>query len=78
MYDLKVMKKFYHEYSKCSKILITFLSLSSNKMWVTRAGINRMLVRIANRVDPDHTALQEQSDLGLHCLFRPFWQATSF
>ena len=21
--------------------------------------------------------LQKQSDLGLHCLFRPFWQATS-
>ena len=30
-----------------------------------------MLVRITNREDPD------QSDLGLHCLSRPFWQATS-
>ena len=29
-----------------------------------------MLVRIANREDPDKTAL------GLHCLSRPFWQAT--
>ena len=29
-----------------------------------------MLIRIANREDPDQTA----SDLGLHCLSRPFWQ----
>ena len=49
-----------------------------------------MLVRIANRQDPDETAsseavcffrssllLQKQSDLGLHCLSRPFWQAIS-
>ena len=27
--------------------------------------------RIANIVDPDQTALQEQSDLGLHCLLGP-------
>ena len=32
-----------------------------------------MLVRIANRKD----LLQKQSDLGLHCLSRPFWHATS-
>ena len=31
-----------------------------------------MLVRIAKREDPDQTA----SDLGLHCLSCPFWQAT--
>ena len=30
-----------------------------------------MLVRIANREDPD------QSDPGLHCLSRPFWQVNS-
>ena len=37
-----------------------------------------MFVRIANRVDPDQTAkLLKQSDLGLHCLSRPFWPATS-
>ena len=29
-----------------------------------------MLVRIAIREDPD------QSGLDLHCLYRPFWQAT--
>ena len=30
-----------------------------------------MFVRIANRED-----LKKQSDLGLPCLSRPFWQAT--
>ena len=33
-----------------------------------------MLIRLANSEDPDQTA----SDLGLHCLSRPFCQATSF
>ena len=42
-------------------------------MWVIRAEFHRILVRIANREDPDQT----QSDLGLHCSPRPFWQATS-
>ena len=37
-----------------------------------------MLVRIiANSEDPDQTASSEQSDLGLHCLYRPFCQAIS-
>ena len=26
---------------------------------------------MANSEDPDQTAPQEQSDLGLHCLFKP-------
>ena len=37
-------------------------------MLVSRAGIHKMLLRIANR---------EFADLGLHCLSLPFWQATS-
>ena len=41
------------KYSKCSKILNTFLFLFSNKMLVIRAGINNTLVRIANWKDPD-------------------------
>ena len=53
---------------KCSKILNTFLFLFSNEMLVFRTGIHKMLIRIANREDPDQTA----SDLGLHCLSRPF------
>ena len=32
-----------------------------------------MLVRIANREDPD----LKQSDLGLHYLLQPFWEANS-
>ena len=39
-------------------------------MSVIRAGINNILVGMANREDPDQTAL-------LDCLSRPFWQATS-
>ena len=62
-------------YSKCSKILNTFLFLFSYKRLVSRAGIHTVLVRIANREDPDKTA--SPTDLGLFCLSRPFWQATS-
>ena len=36
-------------------------------MWVIRAGIQKKLVRIANREDPN---------LGLHCLSWPFRQVT--
>ena len=42
-------------YGKCSKISKTFLILFSNKTLVIRAGIHTMLVRIANREDPDQT-----------------------
>ena len=46
------------DYSKCSKILNYFLSFS-NEMLVFRAGIHKLLVRIANREDPDQTASSE-------------------
>ena len=46
-------------------------------MLVILADIHKMLVRIANREDPDQTALQKQSDLGLCCLSKPFSQAIS-
>ena len=49
----------FDEYSKCSKILNTFLFLFSNKMLVFRAGIHKFLVRVANREDPDQTASSE-------------------
>ena len=39
-------------------------------MLVFRAGIQKTLVRMVNREDPD------QTDFGLRCLSRPFWQAT--
>ena len=44
---------------KRSKISNTFLFLFSNRMWVIKAGIHRMLVRIANREDPDQTTSSE-------------------
>ena len=53
-------------YGKCSIISNTFLFLFSTKMLVIRDGIHKTFVRTANREDPD------QTDLGLHCLSRPF------
>ena len=44
---------------KCSKISNTFLVLFSNKILIFRTGIHKMLVRIANREDPDQTASSE-------------------
>ena len=41
--------------SNCSKISITF----SNKMWVIKIVIHKLLGRIANREDPDQTASSE-------------------
>ena len=60
------------------KFQTLFLFLFSNKMLLFKTGIHKMLVRIANREDPDQTAsFQKQSDLGLHCLSRHFLQATN-
>ena len=56
-------------YGKCSKFSNTLLFPFSNKLVAIRAGINKMLVRIANREDPNQTAL---SGLGLPYLSRPF------
>ena len=56
-------------YSKWSKISNTFHILFSKKVWVIRAGIHKIVTRIANGEDPG------QTDLGVS---RPFCQATSF
>ena len=42
-------------------------------MLIIRAGINKILVRIENREDPNKTA----SGLGLQSLSKPFWQVMS-
>ena len=42
-------------------------------MLVLGDGIHKMDVGIANKEDPD----QKQSDLGLRCLSRLFWQAAT-
>ena len=39
--------------------VLKFLFLFSNKMLIFRAGIQKILVRIANREDPDQTASEE-------------------
>ena len=51
-----------HTYYFCNMvnvlyILNTFLFLFSNKLLVTRAGIHKMLVRIANMEDPSEEAV---------------------
>ena len=61
-------EEFEKNYSKCFKILNTFPSLFSNKMYVIRAGIHQMIIRIANRECPD---------LRLCCLSSAFWLPTS-
>ena len=60
-------------YGKCCKTLNTLLFLFSKKIVLFGAGINKVLRRIANREDLDQT----ESDLGLHCLTKSFWQANS-
>ena len=42
-----------------SKIRNPFLVLLSSKMMVSKAGVRKMLVRIANREDNDQTASSE-------------------
>ena len=46
-------------YGKSSEVFNIFLFLFSKKMLVIRAGIHKMLVRIANREDPYQTAYQK-------------------
>ena len=70
--DCLKLRNFGNFYGKCSKISNTFLFLFSNTMLVFRVGNYKILFRIVNREDHDHT-----SDLGLCCLYRHFGQATS-
>ena len=46
-------------YSKSSKILNIFLFLFSNKIIVIRDGINKVLMRLANRDVPVQTSFSE-------------------
>ena len=43
------LSKWLGKENKCSKILNTFLFLFSNKMFVFRGGLHKMLVRTAKR-----------------------------
>ena len=70
MYLSNVMElntSFYCLHGKCSKILNTFSFLFLNKIFVIRAGIVKMYVRMANREDHDQLLLRKQSDQGLPC-----------
>ena len=64
-------------YSKCYKVSNTFLFLFSNKMLVIRIGINKILVRIANRKEPDQASSSEADWSGLHCLLMLLRHAAS-
>ena len=63
----------------------TLFTFFSKKMLVIRTSgsvvirtvIHKMLVRIANMEDPVRLLFYKQSDLGLQCLSRIFWQITS-
>ena len=57
-YDLMIICYFF-SYGRCSKTSNTFLFLFSNKTLVIKAGTHKMLVRSANREDPDQTASEE-------------------
>ena len=58
-------------YGKCSKFLNRYPFLFSSKLFVTRAGIHTVLVRIAERNTLIRLFSKKQSDLSLHCLSRP-------
>ena len=60
------------KYGKCPKISNTFLFLFAKKCLLSELEIHKMLVRLANREDPDQTA-SLQSDLGLHSLSSIFF-----
>ena len=68
--NLYLLPSSFMTYAKCSKILNSFLFLISNKMLAIKAGIHKVLVRIAN----NRLLHRMRSDLGVHCLSR---QATS-
>ena len=57
-----ILKPFIHvfmNYFACSKISNTFLFLFASEMYVIRAGIHKMLIRIANRENANQTASSE-------------------
>ena len=59
-------------YGKCSKVWNFFHFIFTNKMLLNRTGVNKMLVRIANREDPDQTASSEAVWSGSALFVRAF------
>ena len=62
-------------YGKCSKISNTFLS--HLKCWLSRLEFIKHLSEEQTGEILIRLHLQKQSDLGLHCLSRHFWQTIS-
>ena len=60
----------YGKYSKCSNRFLFFCPIIN--CWLSRLGSNKMLVRIANRIQD-----QKQSDLGLCYVSMPFFGRTT-
>ena len=77
--DLNILNAVRYIFCICSNFFLTFLLfLYSTKMLFIRDGFHK------NACPNKQTGktlikllLQKQFDLGLHCLSRPFWQATS-
>ena len=63
---------------KCSKISNIFLVLFSNKMLFFQGwNLQKCMLEKQTGKTLIRLLLQKQSDLSLHCLSKPFWQATS-
>ena len=66
------------EHGKCFKIsnslFHTFLAKNFGQKFAFMQSFLKILSGMANSVDPDQTAPEEQSDLGLHYLHMPFSQ----
>ena len=73
--------RFYHKSVFLYNHMVHILALSLFYTQINCVFFSRLefelLVRIANREDTDQTVFQKQSNVGLHCLSRSFYQATS-
>ena len=73
--------KIYMAYSKCSKVSNSLTFLSANKMlaiiYISALEVIKSLSEWQTGKTLIRRLLQKQSDLGLHFLSIPFWQAAS-
>ena len=64
-------------YGKCSKVLNTFLFLFSNRFWLSQLKLTKCSSEKQTVKTKIRLLLQKQSDLGLPCLSRLLYQATT-
>ena len=74
---MTVTSEIQNSYSKCSKIINTFLSLSSKECWLSGLHLTKCLSENQTGQTQIRLLLQKQSDLGLLCLPRLLWQANT-